>query len=77
MANGNGKPAPIRDAIVKLLLDGKPHFRSELEAICAPSGLSAVRWHITEIRRRMPDGELIIAGINGRKVYYQWVRLLA
>ena len=79
MANGNGngvRGAAVREAITKLLSDGKPHFRREIHDLCGPSNIAVIRVHITLIRRTLPEDQLIIAGTTGRGIYYQWVRVL-
>ncbi|MFA5056515.1 MAG: hypothetical protein WC485_00240 [Opitutaceae bacterium] len=72
-------------AILKILSDGRPHLLCELHA-CLPdelSGESAVRWHLTGIRKVLRlIGEDVICEFSQacgtkRKLCYRHVRLLA
>lgn len=71
------KPAPIREAILELLADGRPHHKKELHALCGPSNLRSLTSHISTLRLILrPRGEDIVCEFANRTIYYRHVRLI-
>ena len=76
MSKSNGY-TPIERAILTILSDGKGHPADELHKCCGPSSRSALRKHISCIRKKLkPRGENIVFVNTGKGLRYQLVRLL-
>lgn len=64
--------------ILDILADGKPHLRADLFH-CVPDELG--HWHnlnihLSNIRRKLPDGETILCELRSRRICYRHVRLI-
>lgn len=71
---------PTERLIVDVLADGHKHAIEEIQAAIDGefTSVSTVRYHIVNIRRKLPEGEDIISTrLTNRKPAYIWVRLLA
>lgn len=65
--------------ILQLLADGRPHKRKEIHA-CLEDELAemkAIRFHIMNIRRKLPRSETVVCEVFGSTICYRHVRLLA
>ena len=71
------KWTPIQGKMIAMLSDGRRHTREELHTCCGPSSVSTVRYHLSEIRKKLPDGEDIVVVFERRRLWYQHVRLLS
>lgn len=71
---------PTESLIVGVLADGRKHAIEEIQLVMDGefTSVSTVRYHIVNIRRKLPEGEDIISTrLPNRKPGYIWVRLLA
>lgn len=69
----------IRQRMLAMLSDGKPHSRRELHSCLWDEAgpLSNIKQHISLIRAKLrPLGEEIVCEIHNRKVHYRHVKLL-
>lgn len=67
----------VRETILKLLSDGRPHRLKEVHGCCGPCSIGTVHVHIHQIRKRLrPNGEDIVCISHGHGTSYQWVRLI-
>jgi len=62
--------------ILKVLADGKPHQRKELEAcLCGPKR-SNLKPHLAAMRKLLrPQGQNILCVVHHRRFEYCWVQL--
>ena len=68
----------IKDQMMEILRDGRPHTRQELFECCDPlADISVVRKHVCELRNTIPVGTAILCILINRSIGYQWVRLIA
>lgn len=71
---------PTELAILQVLSDGQPHRPQELHK-CLPDELSqvtAIRFHISQIRKKIQPEENIICEMRGnRKIHYRHVKILS
>lgn len=54
MAGENGY-TPIQLKMLKVLEDGKPHTQKELHDCCGPSRINMVKFHLSKLRKRLPN----------------------
>lgn len=54
MAGENGY-TPIQLKMLNVLQDGKPHTQKELHDCCGPSRIKMVQFHISRLRKRLPN----------------------
>lgn len=68
---------PTEQRMLKILSDGFPHHKSELQA-CLYDEESTIRQHIYNIRAKLrPRGEDIVCELRLHGIHYRHVRLLA
>lgn len=75
MANGL---TSTEQRIYDMLCDGLPHSRVEIHT-CLPDNLSeitAIQFHLSKIRQKLPPGQAILIEHKSRSVHYRLVRLL-
>ena len=76
----NGRRKPVKEKMLEMLDDGKPHSLSELRTCLwdEQSPESAVHAHLTAIRQQLrPKGHDIATIKVGGRLSYQLVRLVA
>lgn len=74
------KELTVQARIKKILMDGKPHSKTDLRtACCHPQSKAAnITTHICHIRKTLPKGYAILSvNLSSKKYgYYQMVKLL-
>lgn len=68
----------VEQRMLEVLSDGLPHSRKELHACLYDelSRISSIRYHLSNIRKKLPDGETVICEYVGTTFKYRHIRLL-
>lgn len=66
---------PTEQRIYNLLRDGEEHGYSELFACLSDdmAGITAVQFHLSKLRSKLPPGDLIVCVYKGHSKAYRYV----